>query len=71
MTVYLQLQQDVDTRGVIVAGRDGNLIKNPSLSPLQATRADLIRLSKSVPLFTGKIDRSEVDKQIADILNGD
>src|SRR5258708_3647220 len=71
MTVYLQLQQDVETPGVIVSGRDGHLIKNPSFSPLQATRADLIRLSKSIPLFSGQIDRSENDRQIAEILNGD
>jgi P27 family predicted phage terminase small subunit len=70
LVIYVELQKDVETRGVVVpASRGRGLAKNPSLSPLQATRTDLIRLSKSIPLFTGQIDRGEIDKQIQEILS--
>jgi P27 family predicted phage terminase small subunit len=71
MVVYIALRDDITLRGVVVAGRDGNVVKNPSLSGLQSARVDLRHLSAAVPLYSGVVDRSELDRQIDEILQGD
>ncbi|MBX7433776.1 hypothetical protein JDV09_16910 [Mycobacterium sp. Y57] len=67
MHLYGLLADDVQKRGVVVRSRQ-NWTKNPSLSPLAAARASLITLSRSIPLYEGKIDRTELDRQIDSIL---
>jgi P27 family predicted phage terminase small subunit len=50
LATYRELQDAVDAAGVLVSGRNGELVKNPVLSPLTATRDSLLRLSRAVPL---------------------
>jgi phage terminase small subunit len=49
--LYLRFKQDIDDHGTLVQGRTlQERVKNPSLVGLSNARADLIRLSKSIPL---------------------
>ncbi|AKK28708.1 P27 family phage terminase small subunit [Mycobacterium sp. EPa45] len=50
LVLYQAFWADIEEHGTLVSGRDGGLVKNPSLSGLQATRGDLIRLSRAIPL---------------------
>jgi phage terminase small subunit len=50
LATYRELQAAVDDAGVLVSGRNGELVKNPVLAPLTATRDSLLRLSRAVPL---------------------
>jgi phage terminase small subunit len=59
-----ELQKAVDDAGVLISGRGGGLVRNPCLGPLAASRADLLRLARAVPLVdreaalaTAKFDR--------------
>jgi P27 family predicted phage terminase small subunit len=55
--VYLRCKSEIDKHGVLVEGRTAReLVRNPALTPLAQSRADLIRLSKAVPLVDYKAD---------------
>jgi P27 family predicted phage terminase small subunit len=50
LATYRELQAAIEEAGVLVSGRAGELVKNPCLSALTATRDSLLRLSRAVPL---------------------
>lgn len=59
----------MDENGVLVQGRTAKeLVKNPALTPMNQQRAAMVVLARTVPLTTGKVDRTELDREIDDIL---
>jgi phage terminase small subunit len=72
LTLYQAFWQDVENLGTLIAGRDGGMVKNPSLSGLHTVRADLIRLSRAIPLFTHKADNdgAYVDRLLQEVMTG-
>lgn len=60
LALYLQFTVDVEKFGTLVQGRSQQeQVRNPSLMGLAQARADLVRLSKAVPLVdpnTGDAD---------------
>jgi phage terminase small subunit len=60
--LYLRFRQDVDDHGTLVQGRTlQEKVRNPSLMGLAHARADLIRLSKAVPLVHPQPDMDGVE----------
>ena len=43
LVLYLAFWKDVEDLGTLIPGRDGFMVKNPSLTCLHTSRADLIR----------------------------
>lgn len=71
-SLYLQLKANVDERGILVAGRGGDLVvRNPALTPMAQCRADLLRIAKAIPLAVpaGQVDgfNAEVDRLIQEL----
>jgi phage terminase small subunit len=69
--LYLRFKSDIDTHGTLVTGRSAQeQVRNPSLMGLSQCRADLIRLSKAVPLVSNKADAAgaELDHFIEEIM---
>lgn len=66
LVLYQAFWKDIEEHGTLTPGRDGGLVKNPSLTGLHTSRADLIRLSRAVPLFThkGDVDGGEYVEQL-------
>jgi phage terminase small subunit len=56
LVLYRAFWKDVEDLGTLIPGRDGGHVKNPSLTGLHTSRADLIRLSRAIPLFSHKGD---------------
>lgn len=64
LALYIECRQAVDAHGVLVQGRtEHELVRNPALTPMSQTRADLIRLAKAIPLAVHK-DTDGVDALI-------
>jgi len=69
--LYLRLKRDIDDFGTLVQGRTlQERVRNPSLMGLANCRADLIRLSRCIPLVDPKPDQDGigVDKFLEDIM---
>jgi phage terminase small subunit len=59
LELYLRFKKDIDDHGTLVQGRTlQEKVRNPSLMGLAQARADLIRLSKVIPLVNTKPDLS-------------
>lgn len=71
LEMYLRLKQDIDDHGTLVQGRTlQDKVRNPSMMGMANARADLIRLSKAVPLVNPKFDADgvEIDKFLEEIM---
>jgi hypothetical protein len=63
LELYLRFKKDVDDYGTLLQGRTlQEKVRNPSLMGLAQARADLIRLSRVIPL----VDRSPRDSAYID-----
>jgi phage terminase small subunit len=61
--LYLRFKKDIDDHGTLVRGRTlQEMVRNPSIMGLNQARADLIRLSRVIPL----VDRSPRDSAYVD-----
>jgi phage terminase small subunit len=72
LELYLRFKRDVDDYGTLVQGRSAQeRVKNPSLVGMAQARADLIRLSRVIPIADPKPDRSSViiDAYIDELIN--
>ncbi|EIU15265.1 phage terminase, small subunit [Mycobacteroides abscessus 5S-0422] len=55
LALYVECKHAVESHGVLVQGRtERELVRNPALTPMSQTRADLIRLAKAIPLAVHK-----------------
>ena len=55
--LYLRFKRDIDDHGTLVQGRTlQEKVRNPSLMGLSQARADLIKLSRAVPLVNPVVD---------------
>lgn len=71
LELYLRFKRDIDDHGTLVQGRTlQEKVRNPSIMGLASARADLIRLSKVIPLVDPKPDRDGafVDSYIDEML---
>jgi P27 family predicted phage terminase small subunit len=71
LVLYRAFWKDIEDHGTLIPGRDGGMVKNPSLTGLHTTRADLIRLSRNVPLFPQKGDvdgGAYVDRLLTEVM---
>jgi hypothetical protein len=69
--LYLRFKKDVDDYGTVVQGRTlQEKVRNPSLTDQAQARADLIRLSRVIPLVDPKPDMEglEVDQFLQEIM---
>jgi phage terminase small subunit len=58
LELYLRFLRDINDHGTLVQGRTlQEKVRNPSIMGLASARADLIRLSKCIPLMDPKPDR--------------
>jgi phage terminase small subunit len=74
LELYLRFKKDIDEHGTLVTGRSAQeRVKNPSLVGLASARADLIRLSRVIPMVDPKPDRTSavVDAFIDELLSDD
>ena len=74
LELYLRFKKDVDDFGTLVQGRTlQERVKNPSLVGMAQARADLIRLSRVIPIADPQPDRAQqaidayIDELIADV----
>jgi phage terminase small subunit len=70
LVLYQAFWADIEKDGTVIPGRDGGVVKHPSLTGLNSTRGDLIRLSRAIPLVAGKPDTegANVDRFLADLM---
>lgn len=66
---YDRCKAEIDKHGVLIPGRNtrGELVRNPSLTPLNQFRQDLIRMAKAIPLADPK--PSETGREIDQLLD--
>ncbi|MGO9349919.1 MAG: P27 family phage terminase small subunit [Mycobacterium sp.] len=71
LVLYLAFWKDVEDLGTLILGRDGFMVKNPSLTGLHTSRADLIRLSRATKLFANSGDNDDgayVDRLLQEVM---
>lgn len=71
LELYLRFKKDIDDHGTLVQGRTlQERVRNPSIMGLAQARADLMRLSRLIPLVDPKPDRDGafVDAYIDEML---
>lgn len=69
---YERSKEQVDTHGILVRGsRNKDMVRNPALTPMGQFRADLIRLSRVIPIVNPKPDQAgiEVDQFLESVFS--